>query len=277
LNSVGSDSHQQFLNYSIDNNAAYDIAANSRGYTYAALLELYQPAWTARFAESVEPKDNSGLRLDWNLARSRSENLEFEFHPSIHDKQPFTLRALAFLNHAQMGSYPAAVSAFLSGVDPKPDLSSHIGRSSSSGLGLNGETALGDTLRLFGRFGWTPGKREVFQFAEADTTLVFGADLSGKAWHKPAHRMGLAFAANGLAPSHRHYLELGGQSYLLGDGALQYGHEKVIEGYYNLPFGHGIFGAFDIQQIWNPGYNQSRGPVTIFGLRLHAEADLHFN
>jgi hypothetical protein len=277
LNAVGSDSHLQFLNYSIDNNAAYDIPANSRGYTYAALAELYQPAWTARFAEALEPKDTSGLHSDWNLSRSRSENLELELHPSIHDKQPFTIRALAFLNHASMGSYPAAVSAFLSGQDSHPDLALHIRRGSNYGFGLNGETTIGETLRLFSRFGWNEGTKEVFQFAEADRTVALGGDLSGKLWKEPTHRIGMAFAANGLLSSHRNYLALGGQSYLLGDGALDYGHEKILEAYYNVPLRHGFYAAFDVQQIWNPGYNQARGPVTIFGLRLHAEADLHFN
>ncbi len=32
-NSVGSDSHLQFTNWAIDNNGAYDYAANTRGYT----------------------------------------------------------------------------------------------------------------------------------------------------------------------------------------------------------------------------------------------------
>jgi high affinity Mn2+ porin len=37
LNSIGSDSHQQFLNYAIDNNAAYDVAAKfSRLYVWRA-------------------------------------------------------------------------------------------------------------------------------------------------------------------------------------------------------------------------------------------------
>lgn len=277
LNAVGSDSHLQFLNYSIDNNAAYDIAANSRGYTYAALAELYQPSWTARFAEAVEPKDTSGLKPDWNLSHGSSENLEFEIHPSIHDKQPFTLRALAFANHTEMGSYPAAVSGFLSGQDPYPDLAAHIARATNYGFGLNGETTVGDSLRLFGRLGWNQGTREAFQFAEADRTVAFGGDLSGKAWHKPAHRIGLALAVNGLVLSHRTYLALGGQSYLLGDGGLDYGREKILETYYNVPLGHGFYVAFDVQQIWNPGYNQARGPVTIFGIRIHVEGDLHFN
>ena len=129
----------------------------------------------------------------------------------------------------------------------------------------------------FGRLGWNQGTREAFQFAEADRTVAFGGDLSGKAWHKPAHRIGLALAVNGLVLSHRTYLALGGQSYLLGDGGLDYGREKILETYYNVPLGHGFYVAFDVQQIWNPGYNQARGPVTIFGIRIHVEGDLHFN
>ena len=38
LNAVGSDSHLQFTNWAIDNNGAYDYAANTRGYTVAAIL-----------------------------------------------------------------------------------------------------------------------------------------------------------------------------------------------------------------------------------------------
>jgi hypothetical protein len=203
--------------------------------------------------------------------------LELELHPSIHDKQPFTVRALAFVNHADMGSYPAAVSAFLSGQDSHPELSLHLSRGANYGFGLNGETAIGDNLRLFSRFGWNEGAKEVFQFAEADRTFAIGGDLSGKAWNKPTHRIGMAFAVNALVPSHREYLALGGQSYLLGDGGLDYGHERVLEAYYNIPLRHGFYAAFDVQQIWNPGYNQVRGPVTIFGLRLHADAEIHFN
>jgi hypothetical protein len=50
-------------------------------------------------------------------------------------------------------------------------------------------------------------------------------------------------AVNGLTVVHREYLKLGGRSYLLGDGGLTYGHEKILEGYYNVPFGHAIFGV----------------------------------
>ena len=35
VNAVGSDSHLQFTNWTVDNNGAYDYAADTRGYTYA--------------------------------------------------------------------------------------------------------------------------------------------------------------------------------------------------------------------------------------------------
>jgi hypothetical protein len=276
-NGVGSDSHLQFLNYAIDNNATYDIAANSRGYTYAILAELYQPFWTLRFAEALQPKDRSGRHTDWNLEHGGSENAEFELRPSAHGRELFTLRFLAFHNRAEMGDYPAAVNGYLSGEDLMPDLSAHIWRSGNWGLGLNGETTLPAGIRLFGRVGETDGKKEVFQFAEADRTTVFGGDFDGRGWRRRRDKVGIAMAVNGLSAVHRRYLELGGESYLLGDGELTYGREKILECYYNIPFWRGIFGAFDVQHIWNPGYNQARGPIIIFGLRLHLEGDVHFN
>jgi hypothetical protein len=275
LNEVGSDSHLQFLNYAIDNNATYDIAANSRGYTYAALAELYTPGWTMRFAEAFA--DVSGLGTDWDLAHNHAENFEFEIHPDIGGQQPFVLRALGFVNHAQMGSYPEAVTAFLNGHDPRPDLNNHLELTTNWGVGLNGEATIPKGIRLFGRFGWNEGTKEAFQFAEADRTVVLGGDFDGRFWKAPKHRVGVAMAVNAITAVHRQYLELGGDSFLLGDGALTYGHEKILEAYYNVSFGHGIFGAFDVQRIWNPGYNHARGPVIIFGFRLHAETDVHFN
>jgi hypothetical protein len=278
LNSVGSDSHLQFLNYAIDNNAAYDIAADARGYAYGALVELYQPKWAARFATVLEPRDTGGLRTDWNLSRSRSENFELEIHPNLIPKRASVFRALAFVNHASMGNYPEAVSAYLSGHDARPDLSAHIQPGQTSyGFGLNGEQGVNDYLRLFGRFGWNQGSREAFQFAEADHTVAIGADFDGRKWRRPGHRVGIAMAVNGLAAVHRQYLELGGVSYLLGDNGLQYGREQILETYYNLRLLHGVYAAFDVQRVWNPGYNRNRGPVLIYGIRLHLEGDLHFN
>jgi hypothetical protein len=76
LNTWGSDSHLQFLNWTVDNNGAYDYAANTRGYTDAVLLEYDDHWWTARFAEALMPKVANGIHLDADVARARAENLE---------------------------------------------------------------------------------------------------------------------------------------------------------------------------------------------------------
>ena len=83
LNSVGSDSHLQFMNWAIVNNGAFDYAADTRGYTYGLVAEYYAKAWAARFGEMLMPTVANGITLDWNIARARGENFEFEFHPAL--------------------------------------------------------------------------------------------------------------------------------------------------------------------------------------------------
>jgi high affinity Mn2+ porin len=83
----------------------------------------------------------------------------------------------------------------------------------------------------------------------------------------------VAFVANGISRRHRQYLALGGLGFLLGDGNLSYVPEEIMETYYNfpVPLRPGVFAAFDLQYINNPGYNRDRGPVIVPGVRLHIE------
>ena len=76
VNPVGSDSHLQFMNWAIDNNGAYDYAADTRGYTVAAIAEYDAPRWSLRFAEALMPTVANGIDLDWDLTRARGKNLE---------------------------------------------------------------------------------------------------------------------------------------------------------------------------------------------------------
>src|ERR1700680_474965 len=41
VNSYGSDNNFQFMNWTLDNNGAYDYAADTRGYTYAAMVAYH--------------------------------------------------------------------------------------------------------------------------------------------------------------------------------------------------------------------------------------------
>ena len=113
VNTLGSDSHLQFLNWTVDNNGAYDYAANTRGYTDGAILEYGDHWFTARFAEALMPKVANGLYLDADLARSRAENLELE----ARGKRVRTAQELCacsrFLNHADMGKLREAIEDYL--------------------------------------------------------------------------------------------------------------------------------------------------------------------
>ena len=94
LNSVGSDSHLQFMNWAIVNNGAYDYAADTRGYTYGFVAEYYDRNWVARFGEMLMPTVANGITLDWDMARARGENFEFEYHPALLPKRASVMRAL---------------------------------------------------------------------------------------------------------------------------------------------------------------------------------------
>jgi high affinity Mn2+ porin len=272
LNTWGQDSHLQFLNWTVDNNGVYDYAANTRGYTDSVLLEYDDHWWTVRFAESLMPKVANGINLDADIARARAENLEFEARGKRIAHRAGVVRFTSYLNHADMGNYNAAIANFLAGKTPKPDIIStrQQGRH-KYGFGLNVEQEITSQIGLFARLGWSDGRNESFAYTEVDRTLELGAFSKGETWHRRNDRAGIAFTMNGIVAAHQNYLALGGVGFLLGDGALTYGHEKIFETFYTAHLWRGLFSSFDIQHINNPGYNKARGPVLVPGLRFHVD------
>jgi high affinity Mn2+ porin len=272
LNSVGSDSHLQFMNWAIVNNGAYDYAADTRGYTYGLVAELYAKTWAARFGEMLMPTVANGIQLDWNIARARGENYEFEYHTALLPKRLSIVRALGFVNHANMGSYREAINGYLSGRDAVPDVTLYRRQGTVKyGFGLNGEQEVTRLWRAFWRLGWNDGATESFAYTEIDRTAEIGSDFRGKPWRRPQDKIGAAFVADGISGDHRRYLALGGQGFILGDGGLNYGLEKIFETYYTAHVWRGISVAVDYQHITNPGYNRDRGPASVVSFRLHIE------
>ena len=271
-NDVGTDSHLQFMNWTVDNNGGYDYAADTRGYTYGAILEYHDRAWAVRFAEALMPKVANGINLDWDVARARAENLEFELHPGIFAERPSSVRLLSYVNHADMGDYREAIALFLAGKTPRPIIEDtrQQGRV-KYGFGVNLEQEITSRWRVFGRFGWNEGAHESFAYTEVNQAFSFGTDYRVDQWHRKQDKVGLAFSTNAISGDHREFLKLGGLGFLLGDGNLNYGRENIFEGYYNAHFWRGVYGAFDLQHIDNPGYNRDRGPVWVPALRLHLE------
>lgn len=273
LNTYGSDSHLQFLNWTTDNNGAYDYPANTRGYTDGVILEFDDHWWTVRFAEALMPKVANGVHLDADVARARSENLEFEARGKLIAHRDGTFRLLSYLNHANMGNYREAIADYLaSDQSSPPDIiaTRRQGRH-KYGFGLNFEQSITDDVGVFGRLGWSDGRNESFAYTEVDRTLELGGFTKGTPWHRRNDRAGMVFVTNGIVAAHQQYLALGGLGFLLGDGGLSYGPEKIFESFYTAHLWRGFFASFDVQHINNPGYNKDRGPVTVPGLRFHVD------
>ena len=277
LNSVGSDSHLQFLNWTIDNNGAWDYAADTRGYTFAGVLEYHDKNWSARYGIAAMPVTANGIDLDWAISRANGQNMEFELRKSLLGRlvsadRKGAIRVLSFVNHANMGLYRDAVKAYLSGQDPTPDIVAHRKFSSVKyGFTLNTEQEVTQNLRAFTRFGWNEGQHESFAYTEVDQTISFGADYSGRAWSRPFDKIGVAFVTNAIKKDHQNYLANGGLGFLLGDGKLNYAREDILEGYYNLHAWRGVYYDLDLQFIDHPGYNKDRGPVLVESVRMHVD------
>ena len=278
LNAVGSDSHLQFMNWAVVNNGAYDYAADTRGYTYGLVAEYYDGPWAARFGEMLMPTVANGINLEWTIARARGENFEVERHMTPLAKRETVVRALAYVNHANMGSYREAIEGYLSGKDHMPDITLYRQQGRVKyGFGLNFEQELTSLWRAFGRLGWNDGANESFAYTEIDRTAAVGSDFRGRPWGRAKDKVGVAFVANGISGDHRRYLALGGDGFILGDGGLNYGLEKILEAYYTAHVWRGISVAFDYQHVNNPGYNQDRGPVSVFSFRVHVEDAVPFD
>ncbi|HSY40494.1 MAG TPA: carbohydrate porin [Polyangia bacterium] len=290
INPAGSDSHMQFMNWTVDNNGAWDYAADTRGYTYGVVLEYQGPFIEARYGLMLMPTVANGENLDWDIGQNRGENLELEIKYSRRDDWAGTLRLLGYLNHAAMGSYADAIAASeATGSTPDITASRQNGRT-KYGFGINEYQELGPLFRAFGRIGWNDGKNESFAYTEVDNTFEIGGDVRGTRWRRPDDRVGLAFVSNGISSLHAEYLRRGGFGFILGDGPgcnrlappptcaavpggsyLSYGRETIVEQYYNFHIWGGAFAAEDVQFVANPGYNSARGPVWVLSLRGHLE------
>jgi high affinity Mn2+ porin len=272
LNNAGSDSHAQFMNWTVDNNGAYDYAADTRGYTIGVIAEYYERNWAFRFAEALMPEVANGPDLQWNLRRARAENYELDLHSGVIADRSTTIRLLTFVNHANMGVYRQAIDNFLAGKTPQPDITDHpLQTTVKYGFGVNLLQELPHHLRAFGRWGWNEGQHESYAYTEVNQTIQVGADLVGNSWHRAQDKLGGVFVSNGISADHQKYLALGGLGFLLGDGGLNYGRENIVESYYNAHIWRGIFAGVDLQHVNNPGYNRDRGPVLATGFRFHLD------
>ena len=110
--------------------------------------------WSIRAAAAAEPVCANQLELSSRFARNRGDNVELEYRYAGG-----TVRALVYNNHADMGSYAAALAS--SGI---PDVTATRGHRAKAGAGISVEQVLGKGWGGFGRFSFADGHAEAHKW-----------------------------------------------------------------------------------------------------------------
>ncbi|MGA2982442.1 MAG: carbohydrate porin [Terriglobia bacterium] len=265
-NAYSNDGRTQFMNWVLVANGAWDYPADTLGFTNGAAAELNTRAWTGRLGIFQVSKVANGIRLDWNLAHAWSAVAEVErrYSPRGHAG---ALRLLAYDARAHMGSYQDTLN--------NPSLGEVIVLTAAYrykyGFGINLEQEIRKNLGAFVRLGWNDGKNQTYEFTDVDRTATAGLALKGARWRRPQDTVGVAVIVNGISAVHRQYLAAGGLGITVGDGALDYRAEHIVEAYYNWKIAKHFQLTPDYQRALDPAYNHARGPVDLLALRFHTE------
>jgi high affinity Mn2+ porin len=274
-NSYSHDPRTQFLNWSLMSNGAWDYPANTKGYTLGLVAELIQPKWALRLSSVAVPVIANHSEMEYVFGKAHSENAEFEQKVNIN-KRPGVIRLLFSYTASRAPSYKEGLAAIKSGDTTLLNVISGNGKGtryggSKTGVYLNVEQQITNDIGAFGRAGWNDGKGATWAFTEIDQTLHAGLSFKGTRWKRNDDVAGIAGVINGISADHRAFLKAGGYGFIIGDGNLNYGHEEILETYYNAKLFNNVWVTFDYQFVNNPGYNKDRGPVHVFAVRGHIE------
>lgn len=283
-NIYAKDPRTQFMNWGNMTYAAYDYAADSRGFGWGVFGELYLNDWVYRFGRMTPPKEPNMLPIDPKFMKHYGDQFELEKSYQIINR-PGKFRILGYRNRQIMAKYSSATNYLKS----SPICANYLEDSNQAifcvrdkerykyGIGVNVEQQFNDQMGGFLRLMWSDGKTETLAFGEVDQSLSLGLSVKGKSWNRPQDTFGIAYLRNRLSPDRRQYLKSGGMSFFIGDTSsvgsltLKYSDEQIVESYYSWH----IFKLFDLaanyQMISNPAYNSDRGPIKIYGVRVHFE------
>lgn len=285
-NSYSGDLRRQFLNMGFLTYAAYDFAADARGYTWGLISEYFHDDWAIRFGHVATAVDPNQLPLDMRIFKYYGQQIEIE-HRHLLGSLPGVVRVLAYRNHENMGKFSDAIAIFQS--DPRKNATTctgfNYGSANSSapdlcwarkphdkiGIGINLEQQVLDNVGLFFRGMYSDGKTEVFSYTSTDRSISLGALVNGSPWGRKKDLLGIGFAAGWISRQHAKYLNMGGVDGFVGDGRLKKAPENVVDIFYSVNLASSLWLTADYQHITNPAFNADRGPVNVYGMRVHAE------
>jgi high affinity Mn2+ porin len=278
-NNYSHDPRTQFMNWALMSNGAWDYPANTRGYTEGFVVELIHSTWAARISSVLEPKIANAETMDMNIAHANGETAELEKSTKVGSHSG-TIRLLGFRNNTRAINYRTAINQMAKGGGDSSAvvqvIMGHTAGTSINGLkygfGLSYDQELANELGFFSRLGWNDGQTSSFAFTEIDHSATAGISVKMNKIKRPMDAFGLACIVNGISNAHRDYLNAGGYGFIIGDGKLtNYGLEQILETYYCARLAKTLWLTLDYQFVVNPAYNMDRGPVNIFGARVHVD------
>jgi hypothetical protein len=295
-NNYASDLRHQFFNLAFLTYASYDFGSDARGYSWGAMAQLYWDDFTFRISRGTAPILPNALSADWDLGEHYTDEAEIEWRFKLFD-QVGGLRFLGYHNRNISGAFQDAIDAYNTshgadnpstcpggatpgGADSNlynngnksaPDLCFARKANDKFGIGLGFEQALGHDIGVFVRAMWSDGRTEVYAYMPADRSVAAGVLAKGSLWNRPIDVAGIAFNASWISDSHAQYLAMGGVDGFIGDGKLHRASESVFEVFYSVAILSSVWLSADYQRIFNPAFNADRGPVDVWGGRLHAD------
>jgi len=285
-NQYAGDIRQQFLSMNFATYTAYDFGADARGYSWGVTGEYFVDKWAFRAGRFLVPNLPNQLQLNHQPFKYYADQIEIERGHRWGGREG-KVQVLVYRNVALMGRFDDAVAAF--SADPTknaancteynynsanstaPDLCYVRGRHVKYGLGVSLEQGVSDDAGINLRVMKSDGHSEVDAFESVDASAALALLVKGTRWHRPQDTIGLGIAQNWISSAHANYLAMGGIDAFVGDGALNKAAERAFEAYYNVGVTKFAWLTLDYQRVENPAYNSDRGPVNIYGFRLHAE------
>ena len=265
------ETRENFLNFAIFSMGAYGYGADAKGFTYGVVGELYHDDWVLRAGRLAIPATPNQLDLDYSLTQDYIDQVELTHNHKIGDK-PGAVRFLLFQQHALMATYQGAINQYYQqpSLGPPNILTVRFNEQNMWGYGLNIEQAITKDIGLFARWSWNSGNTET-QTLDVNSSLSGGISIKGPSWGRSEDTIGLGYAINGLSAVAINYLQLGGMTMFIGDGAMSYKPEQIFEAYYSYKVYKKLYLTADYQYISNPAYNSDRGPIHFLGFRAHLE------
>jgi high affinity Mn2+ porin len=266
-NAYSGSARTQFMNWSLIESSAWDYPADVVGYTAGFAAGWNTRDWALNYGIFMEPTESNGAVLDKHVLDAHGQVLELDRRYNVGELAG-NVRPFVYWNQARMGNYSDALA--------EPSIGNALIETrayrSKVGFGLSWDQQLTPDVGAFARLSWDDGRTESFSFTEVDRSAAAGLSVAGTRWGRKDDTLGVAGVINGIVPEHQAYLAAGGtQGLILGDGALDYGPEEILEAYYSIQAAKWLWISPDFQYAFDPGYNRARGPVAIYALRAHVE------